>query len=204
MALDVAATEFFDEHKARYRFRIDDNFFTSDQMVSLYHEWLRKYPIMSLEDPFAEDDFEGLSKLTHELESFSERSKKGKYLNARRGLPAFRPMIVGDDHFTTNVGRLERAVVMGAGNAVIVKANQVGTLTETFAFCHLAEQHSFPRVISHRSGETNDAWVTDLAVAVGGEFLKAGAPSRGERVAKYNRLLEIAEQLEKSSKNKKQ
>lgn len=191
LALDVAASGFFDEHHRQYKFKIDENFFTSDQMISLYHEWLREFPLMSLEDPLFEEDWEGWATLAHELASGVEKSRKGNVLLTRKRATQFKPMIVGDDLFTTNVGRLERGIVTGAANAVIVKPNQVGTLTETLAFAKLAEEHGWPRIVSHRSGETNDDSIVDIAVGMGAEYLKAGAPSRGERVAKYNRLMEI-------------
>ncbi len=195
MALDIASSSFFDERHRHYRFKIDENYFSVDQMISLYHEWIRRYPFISLEDPLAEDDFEGWARLTQECATFTERSASGKVLNSRTSLPHFRPLIVGDDLLTTNVTRLERAAVMGSCTAVIVKPNQIGTLTESFAFARKAEGYGFPRIASHRSGETNDDALVDFAVAIGAEYLKAGAPSRGERVAKYNRLMEIEEML---------
>src|SRR3989338_623191 len=191
LALDVAASGFFDERHRQYRFKIDDNYFSSDQMISLYHEWLREFPLMSLEDPLHEEDWEAWAKLTHECATGVEKSRSGKKLSLRTRNAHFKPMIVGDDLFTTNVGRLERGIVTGAGGAVIVKPNQVGTLTETLVFAKLAEEHGWPRIMSHRSGETADDAIVDIAVGVGAEYLKAGAPSRGERVVKYNRLMEI-------------
>ena len=196
MALDIASSSFFDERHRHYRFKIDENYFSVDQMISLYHEWIRRYPLISLEDPLAEDDFEGWARLTHECATFTERSVSGKVLSHRTSLPHFRPLIVGDDLLTTSVTRLDRAAVMGSCSAVIVKPNQIGTLTESFAFARKAEGYGFPRIASHRSGETNDDALVDFAVAIGAEYLKAGAPSRGERVAKYNRLMEIEETLE--------
>lgn len=195
LALDVAASGFFDERHHHYKFKIDENYFSTNQMISLYHEWLREFPIMSLEDPLHEEDWEGWAMLTHECATGVEKNRRGDVLKMRVRASHFKPMVVGDDLFTTNVGRLERGIVMGAGNAVIVKPNQVGTLTETFAFAKLAEEHGWPRIMSHRSGETNDDAIVDLAVGIGAEYLKAGAPSRGERVAKYNRLMEIERML---------
>lgn len=196
LALDVAASGFFDEKKLQYHFKMDDNFFDASQLGSLYHEWTRAYPIMSIEDPFMEDDFEHLAIFTHECVTGREYSARGKPLRTRKQKPKFQVMVVGDDHYATNVGRLERALITGAGNAGIVKPNQVGTITETFAFMHLLEERGLPRIVSHRSGETNDAFIVDLAVGTGAEYLKAGAPSRGERIAKYNRLMEIEERLQ--------
>ncbi|MEW6610058.1 MAG: phosphopyruvate hydratase [Patescibacteria group bacterium] len=195
MALDIASSSFFDERNHHYRFKIDENYFTADQMISLYHDWIRKYPLMSLEDPLAEDDFEGWARLTHEFSAFTERSVSGRVLKFRASLPHFRPLIIGDDLLTTNVTRLERAAVMGSCTGVIVKPNQIGTLTEALTFARRAEWCGFPRIASHRSGETNDDALVDFAVAIGAEYLKAGAPSRGERVAKYNRLMEIEGKL---------
>jgi enolase len=144
-------------------------------MTSWYGELLGSFPIVSIEDPLAEDDWEGWRALT---ESLGERVQ-----------------LVGDDLFVTNHDRLARGIAERSSNAILVKVNQIGTLTETVAVVTEAAEAGLGRVISHRSGETEDATIADLAVATGAGQIKAGAPSRGERTAKYNRLLRIEEEL---------
>jgi enolase len=147
----------------------------ADRLVSLYQEWVRKYKIISLEDGLAEDDFENWKKLNDKL---------GKQV-----------LIIGDDLLVTNMDRLKKALSFSAINAAIVKPNQIGTLTETMEFIKLCQKNKIKTVVSHRSGETCDDFIADLAVAVGAEFVKFGAPCRGERTAKYNRLLEIEKEI---------
>jgi enolase len=171
LAVDVAASEMFAED--RYRFEGEER--TPDQMVAAMVELADAYPIVSIEDPLAEDDWDG-------------------WRSAVRAL-AERCQIVGDDLFVTNSERLERGIADHAATAILVKPNQVGTLSETLEVVARAGEAGFGRVISHRSGETEDATIADLAVATGAGQIKAGAPSRGERTAKYNRLLRIEEEL---------
>ena len=140
-------------------------------MIGLYDEWLKKYPFLYLEDGLAEDEWAGWRELTAEL--------GGKML------------IVGDDLFVTNTERLRRGLKEKAANAIIIKPNQVGTLTETVDCLQLARKHGYKIIVSHRSGETVDDFIVDLAVAAAADYLKAGSLSRGERLAKYNRLMEI-------------
>jgi enolase len=144
-------------------------------MASLYEELLKSFPVVSIEDPLGEDDWEGWAALTEAIGG--------------------RAQIVGDDLFVTNAERLARGIAEGCANAILVKPNQVGTLTETLDVVGRAAAAGFGTVISHRSGETEDTTIADLAVATGAGQIKAGAPSRGERTAKYNQLLRIEEEL---------
>jgi enolase len=144
-------------------------------MIAQYQTWLDRYPIVSIEDGLAEDDWAGWAKLTQTLES--------------------RVQLVGDDLFCTNLERLARGIEDGAANAILIKVNQVGTLTETLQCVELARANGYNVVISHRSGETEDTFIADLAVATGAGQIKTGSASRTERVAKYNQLLRIAEEL---------
>jgi enolase len=171
LALDVAASELHDG--ARYR--VDGTDRDADQMVEYVGDLLGAYPIVSVEDPLSEDDWDGWRSATEALGG--------------------RCQLVGDDLFVTNPERLDRGIADAAANAILIKPNQVGTLSETLDVVARATEAGFGRVISHRSGETEDATIADLAVATGAGQIKAGAPSRGERTAKYNRLLRIEEEL---------
>ena len=179
LGLDAAATSFFKENGKTYVVAPPKQEFKADKLAALYREWFSCYPLISLEDPFGEEAWDDWRKFTAEV---------GEKI-----------MIIGDDLFVTNVERLERGIKTKAANAILIKPNQIGTLSETMAAIKLAKDNDFKVIISHRSGETNDATIADLAVAVGAEYIKAGAPDRGERVAKYNRLLEIEQELEKMS-----
>ena len=173
-ALDAAASEFF--HDGKYVFKKSGGpARTSAEMIDLYKSWCDKYPIVSLEDGLAEDDWEGWAKLTEVLGD--------------------RIQIVGDDIFVTNIDRLARGVDEGVANAILIKLNQIGTLTETLECIDLAKRSGYGNVISHRSGETEDTFIADLAVATGAGQIKTGSASRTDRVAKYNQLLRIAEEL---------
>lgn len=171
LALDVAASEFFDG--TRYRF--EEQSLTSEDLIELYRDWQREYPIISIEDGLAEDDWPGWKRLTEEL---------GAQLQ-----------LVGDDLFVTNRALLERGIREGIANAILVKPNQIGTLTETLEAIELAQKHGYRTVISHRSGETEDTFIADLATGTGAEQIKTGSVSRGERTAKYNRLLRLEEEF---------
>ena len=175
LALDLAASEFYDPATQRYAFGPNAKGLAGVGMIGLLEDWRGKYPLISVEDPLAEDDWQSWTEAT---------AKFGSKL-----------MVVGDDLFVTNVDRLDRGIAAKAGNAVLVKINQIGTLSETIDTIIRAQAAKYTVIISHRSGETSDSFIADLAVAVGAPFLKAGAPARGERVAKYNRLLEIEQQL---------
>ena len=174
--LDVAASVFYDEKRKKYLFEKKKR--SSQEMLKIYWKWFKTYPLISIEDPFAEDDWEIWPKLT----------EKVKTLDSSK-------LVVGDDLFTTNVERFKKGIKIKAANAVLVKLNQIGTLTETIHCVNLARENNYRVIISHRSGETNDDFIADLAVGVRADLIKTGAPSRGERVAKYNRLMEIEEEL---------
>ncbi len=175
ISIDVGSSVLYNEHKKKYIFKLDNAAFTNTTLIGLYHEWFRKYPIISIEDGLAEDDWKGWQEFTELLED--------------------EIMIIGDDLFVTNIDRLKKGIRKGAANAILIKPNQIGTLTETIQCVKLAQENNYKIIVSHRSGETNDDFITDLAVGVGADYLKAGAPNRGERVAKYNRLMEIEEEL---------
>lgn len=177
LGLDAGSSEFYNKKTKQYIFRIDQAHFTSTNMIGLYHEWLKKYPFISIEDGLAEDDWQGWQEWTREL--------GGKLT------------IIGDDLFTTNVDRLRKGIEKKAANSILIKPNQVGTLTETIQCIKLAQMNNYKIMVSHRSGETCDDFIADLAVAVGAEYIKTGSLSRGERLAKYNRLMEIEDGLEK-------
>jgi enolase len=175
LALDAASSEFYDR-KGKYVFKKSDNSAkTADDMVKLYADWVKKYPIVSIEDGLAEDDWDGWQALTREL---------GKKVQ-----------LVGDDLFVTNTERLARGMGMGVGNAILIKVNQIGTLTQTLDAINLARKASYGIVISHRSGESEDTFIADLAVATNAGQIKTGSMSRTDRVAKYNQLLRINEEL---------
>lgn len=173
IAMDVAATEFYDDKKKKYT--IDGKEIDSGAMVELLESWVKKYPICSIEDGCSEDDWDGWKLLTQRLGD--------------------RIQLVGDDLFVTNTARLERGIKEGVGNSILVKVNQIGTLTETIEAVRLATRHGYTNVMSHRSGETEDSTIADLAVAVGSGQIKTGSASRSDRMAKYNQLLRIEEQL---------
>ncbi len=173
LGTDVGSSGLFDPVTKKYVFPLDNAYFTSSNLIGLYHEWLKKYPFFYLEDGLAEDEWASWRELTTEL---------GDHM-----------LIVGDDLFVTSTDRLRQGLEEKAANAIIIKPNQVGTLTETVDCIKLAQKHGYKVIVSHRSGETVDDFITDLAVAAKANYLKAGSLSRGERLAKYNRLLEIEE-----------
>ncbi|MEY4450633.1 MAG: phosphopyruvate hydratase [Actinomycetota bacterium] len=174
LALDVAATEFYSESTGKYKFEGQER--STDEMIAYYAELVAKYPLVSIEDPLAEDDWAGWSKITAELGT--------------------KVQLVGDDLYVTNPSRLQKGIDEAAGNAILVKVNQIGTLTETLDAVSLAQRHGMKAIISHRSGETEDTFIADLAVATNAGQIKTGAPARSERVAKYNQLLRIEEELQ--------
>ena len=176
IALDPAASEFYDAGKKKYVFKKSDKSEkTSDQMVEFWSNWVKQYPIISIEDGMAEDDWEGWKNLSNAL---------GKKIQ-----------LVGDDLFVTNSERLQQGIDKGVGNSILVKVNQIGTLTETLEAVRLAASANYTAVISHRSGETEDAFIADLAVATNAGQIKTGSASRTDRIAKYNQLLRIEEEL---------
>ncbi len=175
LGADIAASEFYDAKKRRYVMKVDGKSLDAAGMILMYEKWLKKYPIMSIEDGLAEDDWDNWETLTKKL---------GKKLT-----------LVGDDLFVTNVRRLEQGISRHVGNAILIKNNQIGSLSETMDAIFLAQKHGYKVAISHRSGETPDAFIADVAVAVRAEFIKTGSFSRGERLAKYNRLMEIEDEV---------
>jgi len=177
LALDAAASEFYRD--GRYVLAGEDRSLTADEMIAFYEELVGQYPIVSLEDGLAEEDWEGWRELTRRLGS--------------------KVQLVGDDLFVTNTARLQRGIDTGVANAILIKVNQIGTVTETLDAITMARRAGYRAVISHRSGETEDSFIADLAVATGVGQIKTGAPARSERVAKYNRLLRIEEELNASA-----
>jgi enolase len=174
LALDPASSEFFEDGKYIFA-RSDKKARTSAEMVKFYADWISRYPIVSIEDGLAEDDWAGWAALTKELGA--------------------KVQLVGDDIFVTNTTRLARGIKEGIGNSILIKVNQIGTLTETLGAIEMARKAGYTAVMSHRSGETEDTTIADLAVATGVGQIKTGSMSRTDRVAKYNRLLRIAEEL---------
>lgn len=174
IAIDAAASSFYQDGK--YKLAREGRALTGAEMVEFYAEWIAKYPIVSIEDGIDEDDWETWSLLN---------TKLGK-----------RVQLVGDDLYTTNVKRLQQGIERKASNSILIKVNQIGTLTETIAAIEMARKAGWTSVISHRSGETEDTTIADLAVAMNSGQIKTGAPCRSERVAKYNRLLQIEEELQ--------
>jgi enolase len=176
IALDVAASELWNEDTQRYDFKKSrERTRTADEMVALYQDWVRQYPIISIEDGLGESDWDGWKTLTTALGA--------------------KIQLVGDDVFVTNPQILRRGIDEGIGNALLVKLNQIGTVTETLEAVALASNAGYASVISHRSGETEDTTIADLAVATGVGQIKTGSASRTDRVAKYNQLLRIEEEL---------
>ena len=174
IALDPASSEFYEE--GRYCFRKSDGSEKSaEEMVEFWENWVRQYPIASIEDGLAEDDWEGWALLTSRLGA--------------------KVQLVGDDLFVTNTRRLEQGIRSRVANSILVKVNQIGTLTETIEAVELAKNHHYSAVISHRSGETEDTFIADLAVGLNTGQIKTGSASRTDRIAKYNQLLRIEEDL---------
>jgi enolase len=175
IALDPAASEFYDEEKKLYIFESNGSQMTSAQMVDYWVEWTNKYPILSIEDGMAQDDWDGWKLMTDKLGD--------------------KIQIVGDDLFVTNPIRLAKGIKVGVANSILIKLNQIGTISETMEAINLAVKNSYTAVISHRSGETEDVFIADLAVALNTGLIKTGSASRSDRIAKYNQLLRIEEAL---------
>ncbi len=171
LGLDVASTEFFEDNK--YYMKGENLSLDSEELIKYYEELVRNYPIISIEDGISEDDWKGWKKLTEQIGDKCQ--------------------LVGDDLFVTNVERLKKGIEMGCGNSILIKLNQIGTLTETLDTINLAKEHSFNTIISHRSGETEDTFIADLSVGVSSGQIKTGSMSRSERISKYNQLLRIEE-----------
>ena len=173
IALDVAASELYENGK----YKIDNKELSVEEMIEYYEILIKKYPIISIEDPFDENDFDALSKLTEKIGN--------------------KVMLVGDDYFVTNSKYLLKGINSKAGNAILLKANQVGTISEMIKTITLARKNKYRMIISHRSGETEDTFIADFAVGLNIPFIKTGSLSRGERIAKYNRLMKIEDDLNK-------
>lgn len=180
IAMDVAASEFYNAETGMYELKKSgQGNKTTDEMIAWFDELVEKYPIISIEDGLAEEDWEGWQLLTKELGD--------------------KVQLVGDDLFVTNTERLQKGIDLKAGNAILIKVNQIGTLTETFNAIQLANRNKMTAVVSHRSGETEDATIADIVVAVNAGQIKTGAPARTDRVAKYNQLLRIEEELDETA-----
>jgi enolase len=175
LAMDPAVSEVYDAKSKKYKLRVDKKDLTSAQMISMWEKWLKKYPIISIEDGLDQDDWDGWVEL-----------------NKRMGSKV---TLVGDDFLVTNVERLRKSIELGACNAILIKVNQIGSLSEAIDAIMLAQQYNYKISVSHRSGETADTTIADLAVAVNADFIKTGSLSRSERLAKYNRLMEIEEEV---------
>jgi enolase len=181
IALDPAASEFYDAKSKSYIFKKSDGRkLSSNEMVDYWKAWVEKYPILSIEDGLAEDDWEGWAKITEEI--------------------GHKVQLVGDDLFVTNTDRLSKGISNGIANSILIKVNQIGTLTETIEAVQMAQSNSYTSVMSHRSGETEDTTIADLAVALNCGLIKTGSASRSDRIAKYNQLLRIEEQLGNSAR----
>ena len=178
IALDPAASEFYQD--GRYILSREGTRFSSAEMVDFYVKWTADYPIISIEDGMAEDDWDGWKLITAKLGN--------------------KVQLVGDDLYTTNVSRLRRGIEMKASNSILIKLNQIGTLTETIAAIRMAQEAGWTAIVSHRSGETEDTTIADLAVGLNAGQIKSGAPCRSERTAKYNRLLKIEDELEQAAR----
>jgi enolase len=177
LALDLASSEFFNEDKNVYHLKREDEILSRDELIALQQDWVNKYPIKSIEDPLYEDDWEGWSLYTQRL---------GEEI-----------MVVGDDLITTNTKRIKKALENKSINSVLVKLNQIGTVSETLDAIRTTVENNLKAIVSHRSGETNDDFIADLVIATPAQLCKFGAPSRGERIVKYNRLLEIEQRLQR-------
>lgn len=176
IAMDAASTEMYDESSKSYKFyKSSGKTISSDEMVAYWSDWVKKYPIVSIEDGMAEDDWEGWKKLTDQIGAGCQ--------------------LVGDDLFVTNVKRLQKGIDEGIANSILIKVNQIGTVTETINAVQLAQSHGYTTIMSHRSGETEDTTIADLAVALNCGQIKTGSASRTDRLAKYNQLIRIEEAL---------
>ncbi|MEN9993899.1 MAG: hypothetical protein RL762_556 [Bacteroidota bacterium] len=179
IALDAAASEFYDEATGKYNFASTGESRTSEEMVAFWSDWCERYPIISIEDGLAEDDWAGWKLATEKL--------------------GHKIQLVGDDLFVTNSKRLQQGIEQGVANSILVKVNQIGTLTETIEAVNLATRNGYSSVMSHRSGETEDNTIADLAVALNCGQIKTGSASRSDRMSKYNQLLRIEEELEEAA-----
>jgi enolase len=187
LGVDVGASVLYDSDRKFYHFGLLDHDMMPAQLVSLYNDWTKKYPFIYIEDGLHEDDWFGWRDFTNQFKQVSQditQPETGQEF-----------LIAGDDIFVTNTQRLQAGIEQQVANCVLVKPNQVGTLSQTLEFIRLAKDNGYKVIISHRSGDTSDSFIADLAVGVGADYIKTGSLSRGERTAKYNRLLEIEKEL---------
>lgn len=175
LGIDIGSSALYNQETGKYIFSLDNNHFSSDNLIAVYNNWLSRFPLAYLEDPVAPEDMEAWQEISKEL--------------------GHKLILAGDDFFTSNVNNLRPALKESVANSVVIIPSQVGTLTETIECLKLARRHNYKIVISHRSSETNDDFICDLAVAAGADYFKGGAPARGERVAKWNRLLLLEDLL---------
>ena len=181
VGMDVASSEFYSTEKKLYTLTAEAKLEkTADELIAMYADWAKKYPLISIEDGLAENDWDGWKNLTQALGD--------------------RMQLVGDDIFVTNTSILKEGIAQGIGNSILVKLNQIGSLTETIDAVEMAHRARYTAVISHRSGETEDSTIADLAVALNSGQIKTGAPSRSDRVAKYNQLLRIEDELGRAAR----
>ncbi|MCX7779245.1 MAG: phosphopyruvate hydratase [Patescibacteria group bacterium] len=178
LGLDCAASEFYDQ---RGYYRLEGKELSRRDLSLIYQNWIKKYPLKLLEDPLEENDFSGWQRLKDDLLKMQEEL-----------------FIIGDDLLTTNIERLKISLKFNSANGIVIKPNQIGTISETIECIKLARENNYKIEVAHRSGETNDDFIVDLAVAINADFIKAGGPTRGERMAKYNRLMAIEEEIENS------
>ncbi|MFW6313309.1 MAG: phosphopyruvate hydratase, partial [Spirochaetota bacterium] len=181
LALDPASSEFYDKEKEKYVFKKSDGReLSATEMADYWADWVKKYPIVSIEDGLDENDWEGWKALTDKIGD--------------------KVQLVGDDLFVTNTKRLKKGIEQGVANSILVKVNQIGTLTETYEAVEMAKRASYTAIVSHRSGETEDAFIADLVVALETGQIKTGSMSRSDRLAKYNQLMRIEDMLETTAK----
>jgi len=178
LGMDAGSSVLFDSNKKLYNLSLENTSYTSTEFIDFFMKLVHDYPIIALEDPLGEDEWSAWSELSQKLNKYNADIR-----------------LVGDDLFVTNIERLQRGIKGGIANSIIIKPNQIGTLSETLECIKMAKDNSYSTIISHRSGETTDTFIADLAVAVNSEYIKTGSTARGERMAKYNRLLEIEKEL---------
>lgn len=178
LGIDAGASEFFDDDEDKYKLKLENAEFDSQEMIGFYFDLMETYPLRFLEDPLDQEDWDAWKDFTSDEKIKSDDVK-----------------VIGDDLFVTNVTRLKKGIDMGVANTILIKPNQIGTLTETFSAIRMAQENNYKVIVSHRSGETADTTIADLAVAVNSDYIKTGSTSRGERTAKYNRLLNIEHKL---------
>ena len=202
IALDPAASEFYDKASGKYVFKKSDkSAYASFQMAAYWTNWVQKYPIVSIEDGMAEDDWAGWKSLTQSLggkrvaSSAAAQASSSPFTSSTSSTSSTSIQLVGDDLFVTNTARLSRGINEGIANAILIKLNQIGTVTETIDAIELARKAGYHSIVSHRSGETEDTFIADLAVATAAGQIKTGSASRTDRIAKYNQLLRIEEEL---------